>query len=341
MSEMSLTEIIEESLNELDPQEDNLGLELEDSEFDEQLEFVDEEDEFDEDSDNEYNEEDSDDEFDEDDSEDDESDGETYVVKVDGEELEVTLDELKAGYSRQSHFTRSMQALKEERETFQQEVSQYQDVLTQVEQLDQAWESSPVSVLASLLGSTENPSYTLGLLIKEAASYDLLTPEALQYFGIDEDTKKSWSTETELERLRRELGEREKLEEKRNAEVEETQQEARVRQAIESFENQIEEIISEEDIDLPTIQEKAHFKAELLKYAKDNSILDLKKAYAALSYERQKTNRRSAAPKDNSRKAATRVVSRRGAGESGVTPVRNSNQDLRSVIEETMKELRL
>lgn len=333
MSEMSLTEIIEESLNELDPQEDNLGLDLEESEFDDELEFVDDEDS-EEDLDSEL-EDDS-----EDDSEDDESDGETFVVKVDGEELQVTLDELKAGYSRQAHFTRSMQALKEERETFQQEVVQNQEVLNKVEQLDQAWESSPVSVLSSLLASTENPSYTLGLLIKEAASYDLLTPEALQYFGIDEETKKSWSTETELERLRRELGEREQVEKQRSVKEHENAQQARVREAIQSFENQIEEIISDEDIDLPTIQEKAHFKAELLKYAKDNSILDLKKAYAALSYERQKSNRRSPASRAISKKAATRVVSRRGAGESGVTPVRNSNQDLRSVIEETMKELR-
>ena len=40
---------------------------------------------------------------------------ETYTIKVDGEEIEVNLDELKAGYQRQSDYTRKSQALAEER----------------------------------------------------------------------------------------------------------------------------------------------------------------------------------------------------------------------------------
>jgi hypothetical protein len=109
-----------------------------------------------------------------------------------------------------------------------------------------------------------------------------------------------------------------------------------------AFERQIDEIVVEESLDFPTVQEKAHFKADLLKYAKDNSILDLKKAYAALSYERSREARIAEArrAKATEKKAATKVVSRKGAGSSGVSPVRNQNQDLRSVIEETMQELK-
>jgi|TARA_R110001599_G_scaffold64289_2_gene180889 hypothetical protein len=44
-----------------------------------------------------------------------------YAVKVDGEEVEVSLDELLNGYSRQSSFTRKSQELAEERQTFQVE----------------------------------------------------------------------------------------------------------------------------------------------------------------------------------------------------------------------------
>lgn len=44
-----------------------------------------------------------------------------YVVRVDGEEVEVTLDELLSGYSRQSDYTRKTQALADERRQFQQE----------------------------------------------------------------------------------------------------------------------------------------------------------------------------------------------------------------------------
>lgn len=50
-----------------------------------------------------------------------------WTVKVDGEEVQVTEDELKAGYSRQAHFTRSMQALAREREAFQEEAAAVQE----------------------------------------------------------------------------------------------------------------------------------------------------------------------------------------------------------------------
>lgn len=45
----------------------------------------------------------------------------TIKVKLDGEETEVTLDELRKGYSRYSDYTRKTQALAEERKSFQGE----------------------------------------------------------------------------------------------------------------------------------------------------------------------------------------------------------------------------
>lgn len=61
-----------------------------------------------------------------------------YTVKVDGEEYEVTLDELRSGYSRQQHFTKRSQELAEQRKAFEQEaeqVKQYRDYYAQ--QLEQ------------------------------------------------------------------------------------------------------------------------------------------------------------------------------------------------------------
>lgn len=45
-------------------------------------------------------------------------DAQLYTVKVDGEEVQVTLDELTKGYSRQADYTRKSQALAEERNAF-------------------------------------------------------------------------------------------------------------------------------------------------------------------------------------------------------------------------------
>lgn len=65
----------------------------------------------------------------------------TVKVKVDGQELEVTLAELRSGYSRTSDYTRKAQALAEERKAFQgeaetirQERAQYAELLPLLQQ---------------------------------------------------------------------------------------------------------------------------------------------------------------------------------------------------------------
>ena len=343
MSDVNLTDIINEAINELEPTDvDNLEVaedeDLVDLELEDEVDLEDDESDDLESEDEDYEDDDIEEDEGDEDTADDEDD--TYVVVVDGEELEVTFDELKAGYQRQAHFTRSMQALKDEREAFETEIADYQGAIQQLSSLDEAWESSPVTVLTSLLSSTDNPSYMLGLLIKEAAANDLLTAEALQYFGIDDTTKREWSTDTEIERLRREVAAREQAEAKRVSDAEAASTEARIQEAMAAFEQQITEIIAEEELDLPTTRDRAEFKANVLRYAKDNSILDLRKAYAAMIYEQNKEQRAAAKRSQplRSKKEATRVVSRRGAGAGGVTSVDNP-KDLRSLIQSTMKEI--
>ena len=84
-------------------------------------------------------------ELDEEDSEEEASqelpDDVTVKVKVDGEEVEVTLAELRNGYSRTSDYTRKAQALAEERKAFQgeaetirQERAQYAELLPLLQQ---------------------------------------------------------------------------------------------------------------------------------------------------------------------------------------------------------------
>jgi len=63
-------------------------------------------------------------ESDEDEEQDEESEQpQTVKVKVDGEEVEVTLDELKSGYSRTKDYTRKTQELAEQRKTFEAEAT--------------------------------------------------------------------------------------------------------------------------------------------------------------------------------------------------------------------------
>ena len=65
--------------------------------------------------------------------------GETYAVKVDGENQEVSLDELRDGYQRQSDYTRKTQELASERRRLQQ-----------AEAIVSSLESDPEGTLAAL-----------------------------------------------------------------------------------------------------------------------------------------------------------------------------------------------
>lgn len=67
-----------------------------------------------------------------------------YTVRADGEELEVPLDELISGYSRQASFTKKSQALAEEKRGFEQELSEARQVRSQaIEILEAARNSQP------------------------------------------------------------------------------------------------------------------------------------------------------------------------------------------------------
>ena len=86
-----------------------------------------------------------------DDAEEPEQTPDRYTVKVNGEEIEVTLDELLHGYSRQSDYTRKSQELAERRkaiEALEQEITaeraQYAELLPRLrEQLQQQVQAEP------------------------------------------------------------------------------------------------------------------------------------------------------------------------------------------------------
>ena len=89
-----------------------------------------EEDVLEEEAEEESEEESEEEELDEDESE---EEPDVYAVKVDGEELEVSLDELVKGYSRQSDYTRKTQELASQREQMTQLQQQWANEISQAQ----------------------------------------------------------------------------------------------------------------------------------------------------------------------------------------------------------------
>lgn len=67
------------------------------------------------------------------------ADGQTYTVRVDGQDVEVTLDELRNGYSRQADYTRKTQELASEREQ-----------IAALRRLEESLNSDPAGTIAAL-----------------------------------------------------------------------------------------------------------------------------------------------------------------------------------------------
>lgn len=330
MENQTLSDIIQETLAIEDPETDNLDSpELEDTESAVES-LIEAED--DEDAGSEL------DEVEEDEEEEGDDDprlGETFQVKVDGEKIEVTLEELKAGYQRQADYTRKAQALAAEREELETTVEAFSETLQTLQDLDSAWDESPVQVLAHFASSTDNPTYTVALLIKELAAADLLERDFLEMFGITPEVRDAWSKESEVETLKRKVSASESEKARQQQEIE---YEAEVQKAIAEYDRQIDEILSTEGLELTGKQRNA-FRSKLAQYAADNELTNLKAAYKALKYEEGEKKRKLAKKTEEraKQKKSASVVGRSGAGSSGAAPV-SDNTDLSAVIKAAMAE---
>ena len=84
------------------------------------------------------------DEEEDEDSEEVESDVQMFKVRSDGEDLDVSLDELISGYSRQSSFTKKSQSLAEDRKAFENEIAEARQLRSQaIEVLENAKTAQP------------------------------------------------------------------------------------------------------------------------------------------------------------------------------------------------------
>lgn len=336
--EMSLEDIINESFPQ-DPTEDNLVEESAVEEVDDDEAFMRSlvEDESDTEDSEEDDEDFSDNDDVDDEDEDTDSDGlEVFEVKVDGEVVEVTLDELRAGYQRQADYTRKAQALAQERQKFEEYANEFSDTIQTLAQLDEAWDANPITVLTHFTANTDNPTQAVALLIKELAVANLLDDNFLQTFGITPELRQAWAKDTEVSALRSKATQYDRQQASRQEEEAFNQS---VEQAIAEFDRQIDEILEDEGWDL-TAKQRLAFRAKVAGYAQDNSITNLKAAYKAMKFEDLDKKRKLAAKgvERAKQKKAASVVGRSSSGANGSAPV-SDGTDLTALIRQTMDEL--
>ena len=249
-----------------------------------------------EDSDEELDSEEDDADLDDDEYESDEEEpaADTFTVKVNGEEVEVQLDELKNGYSRQADYTKKSQALSAERNSFEQDRDA---VLLERQQYAQL-----LSALQIQLNTSDEP----------APDFDRL---------YNEDP-------IEATRLEREWNKRQLAKQERSQAIQLEQQ--RVAQANQQYQTQaMQQVLAEEVHKLPDVipewrdeTRAATEREELRAYLIDNGVAEeelqslvranhIKVLRKAMLYDKGQSRIKKAAKKGN-RSATVKPGSRQG-----------------------------
>ena len=266
--------------------------------------------EFEESDDFDSAEDDADLDDDEYDPEEEEQAAEAFTVKINGEEVEVQLDELKNGYSRQADYTKKSQALAAERNSFEQDRDA---VLLERQQYAQL-----LSALQTQLNTSDEP----------VPDFDRL---------YNEDP-------IEATRLEREWNKRQYAKQERFQAIQLEQQ--RVAQANQQYQTQaMQQVLSEEVHRLPEVipewkdeataqtereelrqylLEAGVAEEELQSLVRANHIKVLRKA---MLYDRGQSRIKKAAKKGN-RSATVKPGSRQGQVKPGSKKVKNARQRL-------------
>lgn len=326
---------------------------------------TDESDEDPEESDEENSEEVDEDEeaYDAEDDEDEESpepdeDDDLYTVKVRGEEIEVTLDELRDGYSRQEDYTKSKQELAERQDEVQQVYDQMREWYESRSSDPAGWiqeivdteaDTSADVTLAQAIARTDNPTGLLARTFKVMAQSGTLDDDFVEEFGLQDIAKTADKAESEdrITRLEREL--EEEREARRKREQSATQQQ-RQQEIVQEYERQWDSIVQTEDLEFDSNQAEFDAKVDLMRFAKEREIVNLEDAWSAMQYQRsrQQNEDEGNKPKSKKRSKKARAAAKRKKKKAaamnnkptgGPTPTPRKKGDTDAAIEEAAKEM--
>ena len=148
------------------------------------------------------------------DSEEVESDVQKFKVRADGVDLDVTLDELISGYSRQSSFTKKSQSLAEDRKSFENEITEARQLRSQaIEALESAKTALPqIAQKDSQYWQDLKDSDPMQFMlerdeVREAQSQDQMREQQVQQLKVQEDAEQQANLKKYIASQRDKLGE--------------------------------------------------------------------------------------------------------------------------------------
>ena len=236
------------------------------------------------------------------------------IALPDGTEILV-----KEAVLRQADYTRKTQALAEERKSFDAQRTAVSSQVEYVENLTKAWQTNQAEVVSGFVASTEDPTLTISQVIVELAKTNKLDPKFLETFGITPEIQEKWvgdvKSQSELAEVKARLN---KFEQDRSAQEAAATAKAQEEALISGYDDQWAQIKTTHNLTFDATQE-VEAKLEVLRYALDNDITNLKTAYNALQFEKSKTAATTAKKAVvNAKKEATGAITAKSTGGSVV-----------------------
>lgn len=180
----------------------------------------------------------------------------------------------------QADYTRKTQELAEQRKAFETERESLRNVQQQFGQNYQQMKTwyeeraaSPSNWIAEIAGQSQDPTSVVATAIYTLAEGGMLDPKFVEAFGINsaefEGTAKTHRIESEVERLKREIRERDQREQYEQAT---TQRQRLVQQRAAIYEQEWEQIKATKSLQFDAPEKEAEAKKQLLQFALDNRL---------------------------------------------------------------------
>lgn len=240
----------------------------------------------------------------------------------------------------QSGFTKKTQELAEERAELEAQQQQAEEATQRYEQVAEEYQSDPSGFVRKLIAGTQDPTLTFAQTIKGLADEGQLDPAFAEAFNVAIGKAREVADQGETtERLSR-------LEQQLEQEREQQQQSQRQQQLVQHYLGQWGEIKTQQGLQYDSPDQERQAWRDVVSYAAENQIVDLRKAYAAMAYERGAPGRQQGSgrkdPAAQKRKRTSAKVARRSSSGGARPPAKKDSGPLSldDAISESIAELK-
>lgn len=243
----------------------------------------------------------------------------------------------------QADYTRKTQELADQRKQFESEREQFTSREKEVQQVYEemrGWyeerASNPSGWMLEIASQAQDATAVVAQSLQQMAQAGILDKEFVKIFGIESgqvsEIAKQAKVETEIDRLRKQIEERDEREAKSSAEQ---KRQELISQRAAAYEQEWQQIKSEHSLQFANGDEELASKRELLKFAMDNKLTkSLVDAYDLMSLRmRRESPQPAELPDVASKKRASRAVTPKTAVSGEAKRVKKSISDREAILE--------